>query len=75
MKLIAFATSIFIGITCLGGSAALAAQAGSALQKAKQEAEAKGYIFLSSQEEIVARAKKEGRIRVLSSQDPKPSKR
>jgi ABC-type Fe3+ transport system substrate-binding protein len=74
MKLFSLATSVFIAVVSLGGTSGLAAQAGSALQKAKQEAEAKGYIFLSSQEEIVARAKKEGRIRVLSSQDPEAIK-
>ena len=37
------------------------------LLKAKQEAEAKGYIFFSSHDEIVAQAKKEGRLHVLSS--------
>jgi ABC-type Fe3+ transport system substrate-binding protein len=40
------------------------------LLKAKQEAEAKGYIFLANHDEIVERAKKEGKLRVLSSQQP-----
>jgi iron(III) transport system substrate-binding protein len=44
-----------------------AAVAGAALQKAKQEAEAKGFVFESSHAEIVAKAKKEGKLRVLSS--------
>src|SRR5918992_2801023 len=43
---------------------------GPALFKAKQEAEAKGYIFLTNHDEIVERAKKEGKLRVLSSQQP-----
>ena len=38
------------------------------LLKAKQQAEAKGYIFLTNHDEIVERAKKEGKLRVLSSQ-------
>lgn len=38
-----------------------------ALLKAKQEAEAKGYIFQTSRDEIIAKAKKEGRLRVLTS--------
>jgi hypothetical protein len=38
--------------------------------KAKQEAEAKGFIFETSRDEIVAKAKKEGKLRVLSSLDP-----
>ena len=37
------------------------------LLKAKQEVEAKGYIFETSRDEIVAKAKKEGRMRALSS--------
>ena len=40
------------------------------LQKAKQEAEAKGFTFFTNRDEIVAKAKKEGKIRVLSSLDP-----
>lgn len=38
------------------------------LLKAKQQAEAKGYIFLTNHDEIVEKAKKEGKLRVLSSQ-------
>ena len=40
------------------------------LLKAKQDAEGKGYVFLTSHDEIVARAKKEGKLRVFSSQEP-----
>ena len=48
-------------------AAANAAAAGAALQKAKQEAEAKGFIFETSRDEILAKAKKEGKLRVLTS--------
>ena len=41
-----------------------------ALLKAKKEAEAKGFIFETSHDEIVAKAKKEGMIQVLSSLNP-----
>jgi ABC-type Fe3+ transport system substrate-binding protein len=34
--------------------------------QAKKEAESKGYVFYSSREEIVSRAKQEGRLRVLA---------
>ncbi len=44
-----------------------AAAASSALLKAKQEAEAKGFIFETSRDEIIAKARKEGKLRVLSS--------
>jgi ABC-type Fe3+ transport system substrate-binding protein len=37
-----------------------------ALSNAKQEAASSGYIFAASREEIVAKAKKEGRLRALS---------
>jgi iron(III) transport system substrate-binding protein len=57
-----------------GATDGFAAAAGASLAKAKQDAEAKGYTFLTSHEEILARAKKEGRLRVLSSQDPEAIK-
>ena len=50
-------------------SPVLAAAASPALQKAKQEAEAKGLIFETSRDEIVAKAKKEGSVRILTSLD------
>jgi len=46
-----------------------AAQTAGGLQMAKKEAEAKGYIFAVSHDEIVAKAKQEGKLVVLSSQD------
>jgi iron(III) transport system substrate-binding protein len=46
-----------------------AAQSGQTLAKAKAEAESKGYIFESSRDAIVAKAKKEGKLVVFSSQD------
>ena len=49
---------------------AFAATPSASLLKAKQEAEAKGYLFHTSHDEIVARAKKEGKLRVFSSQEP-----
>lgn len=54
------------GTLCTDASAAGAASPTAALLKAKKEAESKGYIFESSREEIVAKAKKEGRLRVVS---------
>jgi ABC-type Fe3+ transport system substrate-binding protein len=46
---------------------ALYAAAAPGLLKAKQEAEAKGFIFETSRDEILAKAKKEGKLRVISS--------
>ncbi len=63
-----FMTAMILG-TCLTDSAVFAAAANPALSKAKQEAEARGYIFLGSKDEIVANAKKEGNLRVFGSLD------
>jgi iron(III) transport system substrate-binding protein len=52
---------------CVATSSLLAASSTPALLKAKQEAEVKGYIFLSTHDAIVAEAKKEGKLRVLGS--------
>jgi ABC-type Fe3+ transport system substrate-binding protein len=41
-----------------------------ALQKAKTEAEFKGFLLAASRDEIISRAKKEGHLRVLSGFDP-----
>jgi ABC-type glycerol-3-phosphate transport system substrate-binding protein len=49
---------------------AFAAVPSATLLKAKQDAEGKGYVFLTSHDEIVARAKKEGKLSVFSSQEP-----
>src|SRR5215813_9931862 len=63
--------SFFLGLyltSALGiePSAAGAASPTAALLKAKKEAEAKGYIFEVSREDIVAKAKKEAKLRVVS---------
>jgi ABC-type Fe3+ transport system substrate-binding protein len=47
-----------------------AAESGGTLLKAKNEAEAKGFIFETSRDAIVAKAKKEGAVKVLSGLDP-----
>jgi len=54
---------VILGLPSLANAAA----AGAALQKAKQEAESKGFIFEVSHDEIIAKAKKEGKLRVISS--------
>jgi iron(III) transport system substrate-binding protein len=48
---------------------AAAAQSSAPLSKAKTEAETKGYIFETTHDAIVAKAKKEGKLVVFSSQD------
>jgi spermidine/putrescine-binding protein len=65
----------YVLVLLCGFKVALGAAApASALLKAKQEAEAKGYIFETSRDEIVAKAKKEGRMRALSSLEPETMK-
>jgi ABC-type Fe3+ transport system substrate-binding protein len=51
-------------------STSLAAQPNAALLKTKQATEANGYIFETSHDEIVAKAKKEGKLKVLTGLDP-----
>jgi ABC-type Fe3+ transport system substrate-binding protein len=72
MKTVLFVRSVaFFALgSWLLGSQALAASPSPALMKAKQEAEAKGFIFETNRNEIVAKAKKEGKLRALSSLDP-----
>jgi ABC-type Fe3+ transport system substrate-binding protein len=72
MKTVLFVRSVaFFALgSWLLGSQALAASPSPALMKAKQEAEAKGFIFETNRDEIVAKAKKEGKLRALSSLDP-----
>ena len=48
----------------------ISAEPSAALLKAKQDAEAKGYLFEASHDEIVARAQKEGRVNILTGLDP-----
>jgi iron(III) transport system substrate-binding protein len=44
------------------------------LAKAKQDAEARGFLFVSDRAEIVARAQKEGRLGVITSMEPETAK-
>ncbi len=67
LKLLVFFLSL---VYLVLGSMALAASPSPALQKAKQEAEAKGYIFLTSHDEIVDLAKKEGKMNAESALEP-----
>ena len=55
---------------CASRTVTLAASASTGLIKAKADAEARGYIFETSHDEILAKAKKEGKLRVLSTIEP-----
>ena len=65
-------------VLCVGfgisGSSVFAASSNPSLLKAKQEAEAKGYIFFSSHDEVVSRAKQEGKLRAVVSLTENPLK-
>lgn len=64
---------LFVGVG-IAGSSVLAASSNPSLLKAKQEAEAKGYIFVSSHDEVVTRAKQEGKLRAVVSLTEDPLK-
>ena len=65
MKILAriFALALVLWLTVFAGHSDAASPAP---LKAKQEAESKGYIFAATHDEIVASAKKEGRMRAVS---------
>ena len=67
MRMVALAA---LGSWVLSTQALGATAPSPAVTKAKQEAESKGFIFETDRDDIVAKAKKEGRLRVLSSLDP-----
>lgn len=80
MRAICFKTGLALltaGFWLVGGSAfrgepqgrSFAATVSPSLLKVKQEAEAKGYLFETSHDEIVSKAKKEGKLRVLSTME------
>lgn len=60
-------TGFFLILTVFLLPMGFALGAESAAMKAKQKAEAEGYSFLASHEEIVEKAKKEGKLRVIRS--------
>jgi ABC-type Fe3+ transport system substrate-binding protein len=66
-KIIFFAFLFVLAL--MAGSHVLAASQIPTLQKARQEAKAQAYIFPASHDEILAHAKKEGRLRALSGLD------
>ena len=62
----AITASTLILISCLWFALprAFAASASSVLIKAKQEAESKGYVFFTNRDEIISKAKREGKVNV-----------
>jgi iron(III) transport system substrate-binding protein len=68
LTLLAALTSLFLTQSSFG------AMTHPGLTKAKQEAEAKGFLFVADREEIVAKAQKEGKLRVITSMEPETAK-
>lgn len=60
---------VFCAANALIGATAFGASAISAIEKAKQESEARGYLFIESKDKLIAAAKYEGRMRALSGLD------
>ena len=65
--MIAITLSIVLG--CLSASSALAGESTPAASNLKPEAEIKGMVSFSNRDEIVAKAKKEGKLRLLVNMD------
>jgi ABC-type Fe3+ transport system substrate-binding protein len=75
MKNAFFLAAAYLMAASLEAVSLFAAAAPSApMLKAKKEAEANGYIFYANHDEIVSRAKKEGKVRIFSGQDTKSLK-
>ena len=70
MKVALSIPALFCCTVLIANDSAFAAPASPTLLKAKQEAEAKGYLFEASHDEILAKAKKEGKLQVLNSLNP-----
>jgi len=54
----------------LFGHSLFAASPAPTLEKAKEDAEAKSYVFLTNREEIIAKARKERKLRVMANLEP-----
>ena len=61
--------TLLLVIFGIADTSIFAAELSPTLLKAKKEAEAKGYLFAASHDEIVNRAKQEGKLRVIVSLD------
>jgi len=66
LKLILF----LVVASWLSSTSAFAAQSNPAWLNAKKDADAKGYTFITSHDEIVNKAKQEGKLRVLAEMEP-----
>jgi hypothetical protein len=63
--------ALTLAVSCFSSISAFAATPNQpAIAKAKKDADAKGYLFHSSRDEILAKAKQEGKLRVLAEMEP-----
>jgi iron(III) transport system substrate-binding protein len=75
MKLFFSTKSLIVGLGAIVfASPTYAAAPNAALVKAKQEAEARGFLFFSDRAEIVSKAQKEARLSVITSMEPETAK-
>ena len=65
---------VFLCLTLAVAQSASSAAPQAQLAKAKLDAEAKGYVFITSHDQIVSEAKKEGKLKVLTGLDPESIK-
>src|SRR5262245_20445464 len=70
MKLVSFLAGAVCSALLISGATLFATSASPASLKAKQEAEGRGYFFETSHDEIVAKSRKESKLRILSSLSP-----
>jgi iron(III) transport system substrate-binding protein len=64
------ANFVFLSLSVTSEIFAASSSSSTSIGKAKQQAEAKGFVFESSHDEIVAKAKREGKLRALIGWDP-----
>ena len=69
MKLSCYAVLLLCASVGLSAAMGEAATPSAALLEAKKAAEGKGYVFIAARDEILAKAKQEGALRVISSLD------
>ena len=70
MKGLSYPRVALVLVLLSSAAVSFAASVDPALLKAKQEAESKGYLFITNREEIVAKAKQEGKLHVLTGMEP-----
>ena len=70
LRTVLAANLVFLSFSVTSEIFAASASPSTSIGKAKQQAEAKGFVFESSHDEIVAKAKREGKLRALIGWDP-----